>query len=367
MMEKICSHIKSKKEILITILIIVVLIIGFALFNRGDIKNSDKEKISSDSQKLEKETKSVYSTNVGLIKASQEAKLSFKNPGQISKIYFLEGVKIRKGTLLAEISSKEIEVNNKYSKELSKKSYSSIELTQKYYNRLIDNAEYELEKAEETMQDGNEKDITIEQLENSIRSYKELKKLGVLEAESNNIKTKLNKELAYISSENNYLYAPFDGYIIATYFEENENVSAGTPVFHFVSNDVKVISFIDKDEAKLISKDSEINFAGSKEILKISHIFPAINQMTGEVEIELEFNNNKIEKVFINELIEFSIKISEKEMLKIDKAFIDYEFDGMYLTKSDGNKHRIQNYLNDSKYIFIEENEHLKAGDEIVK
>ncbi|MDL2239306.1 efflux RND transporter periplasmic adaptor subunit [Bacteroidales bacterium OttesenSCG-928-L14] len=137
----------------------------------------------------------------GKVKASSEINLAFRISGPIVKINVHEGEFVRKGQVLAEMDSRD------YAIQLS-----------------ATEAEYKQIKAE---------------VERVIRLYE---KQSVSANDYEKAVSGLNQITAKYNAHKNALAdtkltAPFDGYIQKRYFDKNETVGAGMPIFAIISND----------------------------------------------------------------------------------------------------------------------------------
>jgi len=365
MKEKICPLLKKNKFLILGVILLLSVTSFFVFSNTNKIP--EKTKKETRAFDLKTENKQISKKLVGQIVGKNEAKLSFKEGGRVVKIYFEEGDEVKKGQLLAEVSGEEQKINDEYASKLLEKSYTNKQLTEKYYDRLIKNSKIELEQIEIDYSDGESKDNKIEQIKNSIKTYEELKRLNTNQAESSYLNSKLSKEINSISSNNNKIYAPYDGYIIARFFEEAEIVPNGIPLIHFVSTDLKIVSSISPEYASNISKKNKILLSSNQsENLEISKIYQTINESNQEIQIEVVFKSPNTEKLFINAVVNLELILEEKTLLKVAKAFVEYDFDGIYVTNSKNERIKIEPVITEDRYLFIEETDTLKSGETLL-
>jgi membrane fusion protein, multidrug efflux system len=199
----------------------------------------------------------IHST--GILASSQEIKLSFKTGGIIAHIYAEEGMRVRKGELLAVLDPAEIEslvrqAGNAYDKAL--RDYSRAK------NLYADSV------------------ATLEQLQN---------------AETAVNVAKASLDMANFNMDHSRIYAPDNGTILKRLAENNEMIAAGYPVFLFgtTGKNWKIKTGLsDRNFVKVMTGDTarvtidawpDVTFKAS-----VSQISEAANPMTGTYEIELD-------------------------------------------------------------------------------
>ena len=207
--------------------IIQVSCFGLAIFLTGCSKEEKQEKLAFADEtvipvktaKVESAVRSEPIRVAGTVASSEEAKLSFKVGGIVSKVYVKEGQTVRKGQLLAVLDMTEIDAQ-------------------------VSQANFSAEKSERDMQRVknmlNDTAATLEQLQNATTGY---------EVSQQNLKiAKFNQEYAKIIS-------PIDGTVTRKQINEGEFAGAGTPGLIIASNRradwVVRVGISDKDWARL--------------------------------------------------------------------------------------------------------------------
>ena len=169
--------------------------------------------------KVERATRSEPIRVAGTVASSEEARLSFKIGGIVSKIYVKEGQTVRKGQLLAVLDLTEIDA------QVSQASYSA------------EKSQRDMERVKNMLKDTA---ATLEQLQNATTGY---------EVSQQNLKiAKFNQSYAKIIS-------PIDGTVTRKQFNEGEYSAAGAPGLIIASNRrndwVVRVGVSDKDWARI--------------------------------------------------------------------------------------------------------------------
>lgn len=149
--------------------------------------------------KLEEEYVSFPIHISGNISTTKESRLSFKTGGIIESTLVDEGDKIKKGQVLAKLNLKEIQ-------EQVNQANIYLEKSQRDYERI-----YNLYTDTVT---------TLEKYQNA-KSALDI------------VQTNLN--IAEYNMQHSIITAPSDGVILDKFFEENEIVGIGNPIFNFAS------------------------------------------------------------------------------------------------------------------------------------
>lgn len=135
----------------------------------------------------------------GKVKAASEINLSFRISGPIAKVNVSEGQYVRKGQVLAEMDSRDYEIQ--------------LTATEAEYKQIKAEAERIIQLYEKKSVPENDYDKAVSGLQQITSKYNAHKNaLG---------DTKLT--------------APFSGYVQKRYFDSSETISAGMPVFSIIS------------------------------------------------------------------------------------------------------------------------------------
>lgn len=158
----------------------------------------------------------------GIVEENEEVNLAFRVAGPIKGIYVKEGDYVKKGELIAEMDSRDYEVQKK-----------AIEAQ-------ADQVESEYQRVEELNSRKSVADNDFEKM----KAGKEM-----IEAKLKNANDQLN---------DTKLYAPFSGYITKVNFKEGELVNHGTPIASLI--DVNVLKVeIDVPASMFLMKDKIIS------------------------------------------------------------------------------------------------------------
>ena len=192
----------------------------------------------------------------GTIEEVDQVNLAFRVAGPIKKIYVNEGDYVKAGQLLAEMDSRD----------------------------------YEVQK--------NAIETQVRQLSSEYERIAELKKRGSV-AENDYEKMKAGKEMAEAKLKNandqlkdTKLYAPFSGYISQVMFEEGELVNHGTPIASLINvSSLKVEISVPAE--LYIKKDRITNISCTQESIP-DQVFPLI--LSG---FNKKANNNGLYKLYL--------------------------------------------------------------------
>ncbi|TDE11963.1 efflux RND transporter periplasmic adaptor subunit [Dyadobacter psychrotolerans] len=179
----------------------------------------DETVISVKTANVESAVRSEPIRVAGTVASSEEARLSFKVGGIVSKVYVKEGQTVRKGQLLAVLDMTEIDA------QVSQATYSA------------EKSERDMQRVKNMLKDTA---ATLEQLQNATTGY---------DVSQQNLKiAKFNQSYAKIVS-------PIDGTVTRKQINEGEFAGAGTPGLIIASNRrndwVVRVGVSDKDWARL--------------------------------------------------------------------------------------------------------------------
>jgi RND family efflux transporter MFP subunit len=137
----------------------------------------------------------------GKVKASSEISVAFRTSGPIAKVNVKEGQYVRKGQVLAEMDSRDYAIQ--------------FAATEAEYRQVKAEAERIIQLYEKQSVPANDYDRAVSALKQITAKY---------DAHKNAL-------------EDTRLTAPFDGYVQKRYFDRNETLSAGMPVFSIISTE----------------------------------------------------------------------------------------------------------------------------------
>ncbi|MFC2152496.1 efflux RND transporter periplasmic adaptor subunit [Bacteroidota bacterium] len=350
---------KKSKILNYTIMSFLLLVVGVTAEScsnsEASVQDNDDKGIPVNVTKLEKEEFSIPINVSGNISASKESRLSFKTGGIIESIFVDEGDKVKKGQVLAKLDLNEIQ-------EQVNQAVVGLEKAKRDYNRV--HALY------------TDTVTTLEQFQNAKSA------LDVATA---------NLNIAKYNLKFSTINAPSDGVILKKFFEEDEIVGVGNPIFYFASAEDSwqlVVGISDKDIVKLSIGDKAIikTDAWPNEDLNcsVSKIANAPGQYTGLYEVELSIENPEVnlKHGFFAKGEIYPTEVKECYSLPIDAIqegignlvlFYTVSEDGKFAVKQETkiiamleNKVFINlNNLRDDMLIIVEKQKELKHLDKI--
>lgn len=208
--------------------------------------------------------------------SDNEKIISSRFMGYIKTIKVSEGDSVKKGTLLYEIDSIEIDSKKEQASlsiEIYKNQFSNVKLNYERYKRLYEKglvSKFDLEQME----------LKYTTLTNTLQIAKERLK-------------EINNQYRYLKVK-----APNDGLIIKKSIKVGEMSIPGTPaiILSDLSN-LKIKTEISEGDLKYISKNSEVDiFIDSLDYKtkgKIESIIPSSNPMTHTFVLKISFEKNK--------------------------------------------------------------------------
>lgn len=173
---------------------------AFTGCKQKDTTNRSIQTVKTDTVKLYGEVETT--SFPGKVKAASEINLSFRISGPITKINAREGQFVRKGEVVAEMDSRDYEIQ--------------FSATEAEYRQVKAEAERIIQLHERQSISDNDYDKAVSGLQQITAKYNAHK-----------------NELA-----DTKLTAPFDGYIQKRYFDRSEIIGAGTPVYSMISTEL---------------------------------------------------------------------------------------------------------------------------------
>ncbi len=202
---------------------------------------------------------------IGRVSSDTETKLSFKTGGYISAMKAREGDYVKKGRLLARLSTEEIDAQVLKAERGLQKSKRDLERVTNMYNDSVATLE-------------NVQDLTTQ--------------VEVIEADL---------RIAKYNQQYSNIVSPVSGRILHRLAESNELVAPGQPIFVIASSAgqsyIMKVNISDKD-MPLISYGTQANltfdaFKGKIFTAKVNRIAESADPATGTFEIELSIDANK--------------------------------------------------------------------------
>ena len=224
--------------------------------------------------------------------SDNEKIISSRNMGYIKSIKVNEGDNVKKGALLYEIDSIEID---------SKKEQATLGI--EIYKNQFENAKLNYERYKRLFEKGLVSKFDLEQMELKYNTV------------SNNLKI-ADERLKEINNQYKYLKikAPNDGLIIKKSIKVGEMSMPGTPaiIISDLSN-LKIVTEVNESDLKYVNLNSEVDvFIDSidyKSKGKIVAIIPSSNPMTHAFTLKISFDKDK--KVLPGMYAKVSVHIKE--------------------------------------------------------
>ncbi|MDL2290098.1 efflux RND transporter periplasmic adaptor subunit [Paludibacteraceae bacterium OttesenSCG-928-F17] len=246
----------------VSIMLLAGIITLFAACKSEKNQKTDIKTIKATEALVYGENKTV--TFPGKVKASSDINLSFRISGPISKIHVKEGEFVRKGQILAEMDDRDYKIQ--------------FSATEAEYNQIKGEAERIIKLYEQESVSENDYEKAIAGLQQITAKYNAHKN----------------------ALADTKLTAPFDGYVQKRWYDKDETISAGMPVFSVISTGEPEI-IVNIPAGDFIQRDKFDTFTCSFDIYPET-IFPldliSINQKANlnqlyTMRLKLRANGNK--------------------------------------------------------------------------
>ncbi len=217
------SQIKYIKKF-ITLLVVAVLVISTSSCS----KSKQQDLLAGDQQKavhvvkIAEEKQPVSLNYIGTVDAEELVKYSFKTSGQIEKIYAANGDQISKGEKLAKLDTTDLEFQVSAARavmDTAEVNVTKAEDALNYANSLF-------EKTAALYDNGGVSKNSFEQMQLN----KDMAASDYLQAKSQYAAAKTDYDYKSDLLDNSIIYSEQDGFVAQKVFNENERVSAYTPV-----------------------------------------------------------------------------------------------------------------------------------------
>lgn len=277
----------------------------------------------------------------GILAPVSQMKLSFKTGGIISKIYVDEGMRVRKGQLLAKLDMHEIEAQFNQAKSAYEKAQRDYKRAKKLYEDSV---------------------ATKEQFQNA-QTGLDMAKAG------------------YEVAEFNYKYssikAPANGSILYRLAEDRELIGPGQPVIVFGTTGQKWLiraGVNEKDLLRINLGDSAVvNFdayPGNKFSAQVNEIAEAANPMNGTFEVELLIRKNELplKAGFVAKIRIFPSKGKRYIIIPVE-SLVDVDENSAYIYTPTSERDSVKKLNISIAFIFndkIAVDEGLKENTEVI-
>lgn len=250
------------------IIILSLAITATFLFIKNDTEAVNENKKTVLTEKVSKGTIDRIGQYTGIVKGEQEAILSPKTTGVVTKLLKKEGDFVKKGELLAVLDGTELYAESSLTEENVTVSKKSLKETGIYYDQLVDEAKATFEKSQESylVARKNAEDDTLKllkkDLEKSKEALKSARRLRDLQINAAKGRFDLSKEQNAVADSylnNVRLVAPFSGMITSLNSQLGALVSPGSSVYTLSSSSKKEVEIsIASNEASLLSVGQKV-------------------------------------------------------------------------------------------------------------
>ena len=224
----------------------------------------------------------------GSVVSDNQKMMTSRYMGFVKNMAVSEGDIVKKGQLLYEIDSKEIEAAERQVDLAISQARLALQMNQNQYENVLLNLSRHKLLFDKKMVSKYE----LEQLQLAAKNMKDMIKIA---------KEQVNQALAKkeeVLNQYNYLkiIAPNDGVIVAKKLNEGEMAIPGMPALVLTDlSKLKVVAEISETDLKFIALkkkvDIEIPSLGLKTTGHISSIIPSSNPMTHKFKIKIEFDH----------------------------------------------------------------------------
>lgn len=224
----------------------------------------------------------------GSIVSDNQKMMTSRYMGYVKKMLVSEGDIVKKGQLLYEIDSKEIEAAERQVDLAISQARLALQMNRNQYNNVATNLARHIRLYKKKMVSKYE----LEQLQLAEKNMKDMIKIST---------EQVNQALAKKDEVlNQYKYlkivAPNDGVIVAKKLNEGEMAIPGMPALVLTDlSNLKVVAEISETDLKYISIGKKVEIAIPSLALKttgtISSIIPSSNPMTHKFKIKMTFDH----------------------------------------------------------------------------
>lgn len=304
-------------------IIIVLLIIAFFVVYKQRASHTKPPRlalpITAEVSSLK--TLPIYLKAIGNVSSNFSANIQAQVSGQILKIHFIEGQKVKKGDLLVEIDPSFYKAQvEQYQGQLERD------------KALLENALVDLKRYETLWKENSTSNQTLITQKSLVDQYKGTVKMD--QGQLDNAIASLN----YCT-----ITAPFDGTMGILAVTEGNVVSNTTNIALINSNNpISVLFTLPESEIPQVQKQFnemktlqvEVYDQFGKELLATGDLFAIDNQVnssTGTVQLKASFKNDE-DKLFPNQFVNIKIKVLEvKDAITIPTSAIQYGPNGSYV------------------------------------
>ncbi len=241
----------------------------------------------------------------GKIEAQQTANISTRIMGTITRIYVKVGDKVRRGQLLATISSQDIQAKQAQTNASIAEAQANVSTAQKDYDRFTNLYKKQSASAKE--------------LDNVTLQYNAAK--ARLEA-ATQMRNEVNAMLSYSS-----LTAPFDGVVTQRMADEGNMANPGMPLLTVEQNtQLEVSATVSESDINSIKKGDkaqvEVKAIGKTVECMISEISPSSQFTGGQYLVKLSIPEKEKKELYAGMYVNVFIPVTGKTTIKQNTAAI---------------------------------------------
>lgn len=383
--------------------LVFVLMLGLIISCGGgkkeDVSKQDQPKTHKVSQvQVVKEQVPITREFSGTVSAEEMVSLSPKVMGYITRIYYSEGQKFKKGAVLVEISSPEIheklkfadatvaeadnaisqgEIGLKVAQDQLRQAQAQYELAEKTYKRYKNLLASESISKQEFDQVEAQYRVALEGKNAAERAVR------LAEERINQAKLKKNQALAGKNEASTYvnytrIVAPFDGVVLEKLVDVGNLTAPGQPIIKIGNTKTVIYSFVSESMFGKVKVGDEIDVRvdslGKQFKSKVLEIAPNIDPATRNFKIKLTADKSlpvgAYANIYINDGVKDSIYIPKNAIIQrgqITAVFVNQNGKAdMRIVKTgeerDG-KVEIISGLNGGEKIVTNNLENIRTGD----
>lgn len=321
MFNKINEFIKNHQYSRPAIFALILIAFYVVYHQKVTPKNPLKAPIPINSDVAKKTDLPIYLKAIGNVSADFSANIQSQVSGQIMKVHFTEGQKVKKGDILVEIDPSFYKAQvEQYQGQLARD------------KALLENALVDLHRYELLWKENSTSNQTLITQQSLVEQYK-----GTIRMDQGQLDNAL-VNLGYCT-----ITAPFDGVVGILAVTEGNIVSSNTNIALLNSIDPISVLFtlpevdipeVREEFIKNGKLDVEVFDQFGKTLISKGELFAIDNQVnssTGTVQLKAKFNNSD-EKLFPNQFVNVKLKLREiKDALVVPSSAIQYGPNGTYV------------------------------------
>lgn len=285
-----------------------------------------------------------------IVKGVGEVGIAPEISGRLTSIRKKEGETFFKGEILATIDDASFLAQNSVATQQVQTSKEALAGTDEYQEQLIDEAQIELEKAEDAKDEAKEgsDEVALElarknvdKAEEAVKTAKRMRDLQLSLVQGQIDISQKQANVAYLNVDKTKIRAPFAGIFTKKLLQEGEIVSPQTTMFILVQSQEKEIKVdLPTNVAQKLAIGQEVFVARDGEdredfLVRISSISPVSDEITRKSRVTFAFEK---EDVILGEFVRILIPINEKNdiiAVPIDSVRKSYYENVLFVVEGD--------------------------------